>query len=241
MEAPSIEPHLVMQNLGLCRGENQWLFRKMNLTLPRRQLIAVTGRSGAGKSSLLRLLCGMESNTEGEVQLVSCVGCPYSTAELQKKIGVVFQNFRLTHNASLLQNVLCGRLGRYAWWQTILGFPQQDVKEAESLLATLGLQHLTHHWVAEVSGGEQQRTALARTLFQEPELLLADEPISQLDSVLTHQVLAHLKRYAVKNNATVLCVLHDQALVERYADQVLALNPESENNWKLYPGASRAE
>jgi phosphonate transport system ATP-binding protein len=236
MECHMTKPQVTAQSLGLSREGKRWLFRQMSWTLPRRQFIALTGPSGAGKSSLLRLLCGLESPTEGEIHFRCNAGCLHDPSRFQKKVGVVFQNLRLTGNASLLQNVLCGRLGRYAWWQTILGFPKPDVREAEALLTTLGLKHLTHRWVAEVSGGEQQRTALARALFQEPELLLADEPISQLDPTLTHQILAHLKKYALDNNATVICVLHDPALVERYADQVLNLNPNTPGNWTLRPG-----
>ncbi|NJK92211.1 MAG: ATP-binding cassette domain-containing protein [Blastochloris sp.] len=87
--------------------------------------------------------------------------------------------------------------------------------------------------VAEVSGGEQQRTALARALFQKPEILLADEPISQLDQKLTHQVLTRLKNYVTEQNATVICVLHDPALVQIYADSTLCLDPSRPNAWKV--------
>jgi ABC-type phosphate/phosphonate transport system ATPase subunit len=105
----------------------------------------------------------------------------------------VFQNFLLIGNGTLLHNVLCGRLGRYPWWRTLAGFPRTDRVEAFNILARLGLEGHVHRRAFEVSGGEQQRAALARALFQEPEMFLADEPVSNLDSELTGRVLEILR------------------------------------------------
>jgi ABC-type phosphate/phosphonate transport system ATPase subunit len=101
------------------------------------------------------------------------------------------------------------------------------------LIADLGLGGYAHRWVGETSGGEQQRTALARALFQEPELLLADEPVSNLDSYLTGRVLGLLRQEASQHRRTVFCVLHNPELVDRFADIVLSLDPRDPQGWRL--------
>jgi phosphonate transport system ATP-binding protein len=124
----------------------------------------------------------------------------------------------LINNSSLLKNVLCGRLGRHPWWKTIFHLSRHEKEEAYRILFDLGLGSLIHRWVAEVSGGEQQRTAIARALFQEPEIILADEPVSNLDTYLTGRVLGMLKQQAHLHQRTILCVLHNPDLVGRFAD-----------------------
>ena len=144
----------------------------------------------------------------------------------RKRLGIVFQNFLLIGNGTLLHNVLCGRLGRYPWWRTLAGFSRADRHEAFKTLDGLGLAGHVHRRAFEVSGGEQQRAALARALFQEPEMFLADEPVSNLDPDLTLRVLEILRAQTRQDSRTVVCVLHDQEMVERFADMVITLNPE---------------
>jgi phosphonate transport system ATP-binding protein len=159
--------HLALRNLGICRN-GKWLFRNLQLEIPRGKFVAVLGPSGVGKSSLLASLAGLLVPTEGEITY-RCQGqCLHQPSNFQKKIGIVFQNLMLINNSSLLKNVLCGRLGRHPWWKTALCFPREEKDQAYRILFDLGLAHLVHRWVSEVSGGEQQRTAIARALFQEP-------------------------------------------------------------------------
>ncbi|NJK92212.1 MAG: ATP-binding cassette domain-containing protein [Blastochloris sp.] len=140
------EPHLTVRDLGLRRDTDRWLFRHMNWELPRHQFIALTGASGVGKSSLLRMLCGLENPSEGSVTYCCNEGCHHDPRQYQKKVGVIFQNLRLIGNSSLLNNVLCGRLARYQWWQTSFGFPSVEEEEALTLLEEFGLAHLSHKW-----------------------------------------------------------------------------------------------
>ena len=224
--------HVTLKGLGVRRGE-RWVFRDLNLAVPRGAFVAVVGPSGVGKSSLLAALGGLLRPDEGSVRFVCGQGGVHEPCDFQPQIGMVFQNFMLVANSTVLDNVLCGRLGRLAWWRTLVGFPRRDRQEAFRILADLGLGPHVHRWVGETSGGEQQRTALARALFQEPEILLADEPVSNLDTYLTGRVLGLLRQEASLQRRTVFCVLHNPELVERFADLALSLDPHDPLGWRV--------
>ncbi len=225
-------PHLSIKGLGLKRN-GRWLFRNLSWEVPRGSIVAVVGPSGVGKSSLLNCFAGLVTPSEGELTLCCNAGCLHEPTGYQKRVGIIFQNFLLSDNSSILRNVLCGRLGRYPWWQTLFRFPHADKQAAAQLLTHLGLAEYLHRRAADISGGEQQRTAIARALFQEPELLLADEPVSNLDPELCGRVLSLLRREAHENGRTVFCVLHDSTLLERFADYALSLDPEAPEKWQI--------
>jgi phosphonate transport system ATP-binding protein len=206
----------------------------MDVEMPRGKFIAIVGPSGAGKTSLLGCLAGTLAPSEGEVVFRCAHGCHHSPPAFRKRLGIVFQNFLLIGNGTLLHNVLCGRLGRYPWWRTLTGFPRTDRAEAFEILNLLGLAPQVHRRASEVSGGEQQRAALARALFQEPEMFLADEPVSNLDADLTCRVLEILRAQTRGQSRTVVCVLHDRDLVERFADLVVELNPDRPEGWTIH-------
>ncbi len=227
-------PHLELRGLGLRRGD-RWLVRGLDATIPRGAFVAVVGPSGVGKSSFLAAIAGLLAPAEGEL-IVRCLqGGAHRPAEPERQrcTGVIFQNNLLTPNASVLTNTLAGRLGRHSAWRTLFGFPRADRAAAYRILCDLGLGAHVHRWSCQTSGGEQQRTAIARALLQEPELYLADEPVSALDAYLTGRVLGLLRQEAREHGRTVLCVLHNPDLVDRFADLALSFDPADPANWKL--------
>ena len=232
--APDGDAHILVSGLGVRRAE-RWLFRDLNLTVPRGAFVAVVGPSGAGKSTLLACLAGALAPGEGEIRLRERSGRLVAPEQCRPRIGCVFQRLLLVENSSVLANVLCGRLGRPRWWPTLFGAPRAEREAAFAIAADLGLAPHTHRWVAELSGGEQQRTAIARALFQEPDLYLADEPISNLDTYLTGRVLGRLRQEAAQQGRTVFCVLHDPTLVDRFADLVVSIDPNDPHGWRVRP------
>jgi phosphonate transport system ATP-binding protein len=226
------DAHLLVRDLGVERG-GRWVFRGLSLALARGELLAVVGPSGAGKSSLLACLAGLLEPTEGDAAHAGPASTLRPPAALRGRMGLVFQDLRLVPTSSLLRNVRCGRLGRRPWWATAFGLPPGERGEALALLETLGLGAVAHRRASRASGGEQQRAALARALFLEPEVVLADEPVSALDVEGAAAALSLLKREAARWRATVVCVLHDPPLVERFADRVLVVDPRLAEGWRL--------
>lgn len=221
-----------IQKLGLERG-NRWLFRDLNFEIPCGSFVVLSGPSGVGKSSLLQTLAGLLTPSEGLITYSCDQGCHHNPQNYQSKIGFIFQKLNLIPNNSVLKNLLCGRLGEYPWWKTLFGFPKRDIQKAESILEKLGILSLSAKWVCETSGGEQQRTAIARTLIQEPELILADEPVAHLDLPLARSILSLLKSETTQRNATTLCALHQPELIQEFADWILELSPHDPRGWKI--------
>ncbi len=221
--AAAASGNLSVRGLALARGGRR-LFGEMSWELPRGKFLAVTGPSGVGKSSLLACIRGTLEPMEGEVTLA---------AADPKAIGIIFQHLRLSNNLTVLTNVLCGRLGRYPWWRSLVGFGEADRVAAFAVIGRLGIGGLCHKPVRNISGGEQQRTAVARVLFQEPDVILADEPTSDLDHALARSVLSEFRQLCRTKNATVICVMHDDRMVAEFADLELRLDADKPNGWEM--------
>ncbi|MBT3668497.1 MAG: ATP-binding cassette domain-containing protein [Opitutae bacterium] len=224
--------HLETHKLGLSRNGN-WLFRNLDLKIPSGSLVAILGPSGVGKSSLLSCLSGSEIQTEGKIEFHFKNGKVRTTENINPELGIIFQSLRLTEHVTVLENVLYGKIAKYGIKQSIFGFPEQDMKHAYQILKDLGIAHLAHKWTSQTSGGEKQRTAIARTLFQSPKIILADEPVSNLDTYYSGRVMGLLRNLANQEGKIIMTALHDPQLVSRFADFALSLNPEDPEGWNL--------
>ncbi len=232
MEAASTEPVISARNLGFKRGD-RWIFRHLDLELRAGSFLALVGPSGVGKSTLLSCLCGFRTPDEGEVHIRLPGQSSTSPRDLRRYFGIVFQDLQLTAKADLLTNVLCGRLARFTCLRTLFGFPHTQRLEAYRLLCELGVGQNPHKWASQMSGGEQQRVAIARTLFQQPHLYFADEPVSSLDSYYAGRVLGLLRQETAKPPKAVICVLHNAEHINRFADLALSLNPNDPAGHKI--------
>jgi lipoprotein-releasing system ATP-binding protein len=219
------ERHPVVEARGLTksyRGEDGsvlHILEGLDLEVARGEMVAVIGASGAGKSTLLHLLGALDRPTGGEVRLDGAVLAGLGDDELaairNRKVGFVFQFHHLLREFSAVENVMIP--------QRIAGVPVPEARRrAETLLERLGLAARLHHRPSQLSGGEQQRTAVARALATSPAILLADEPSGNLDQrngELLHDILAELARDL---GMGMVVVTHNQSLAAR-ADRVLLL------------------
>jgi phosphonate transport system ATP-binding protein len=200
----------------------------VSFEVPDGQFLAVIGLSGSGKSTLLRCINRLIDPTDGQILWNGEDVTAASEEELRRirrKIGMVFQHFNLVHRSSVITNVLAGRLGYVnPAWSLVNRFPKDDVEKAKKQLARVGIADKADQRADELSGGQQQRVGIARALMQDPEMILADEPVASLDPVLAHSIMQYLELFNQEDGVTVLCSLHFLDLVHRYADRVVALN-----------------
>jgi phosphonate transport system ATP-binding protein len=200
----------------------------VSFDVPDGQFLAVIGLSGSCKSKLLRCINRLIEPTAGQILWNGediTRASPEEMRRIRRRIGMVFQHFNLVHRSKVITNVLAGRLGYVnPAWSLLNRFPKQDVEKALQQLARVGIADKANHRADELSGGQQQRVGIARALMQDPQMILADEPVASLDPVLAHSIMKHLEDINEKDNVTVLCSLHFLDLVHRYADRVVALN-----------------
>jgi phosphonate transport system ATP-binding protein len=185
------------------------------------------GPSGAGKSTLMRVLNALVKPTQGRVWLgsVEVTRAPGAAVRRERrKIGMVFQQFNLIKRVTALENVLLGRLGYNPVWRTTLhAYTKTDKELAMRLLDRVGMADQAWQRADTLSGGQQQRVGIARALAQEPELILADEPISALDPKSSEQIMDLLRTIQREDGISVIANLHHLDAVREYAERVIAL------------------
>jgi len=220
---------LEIRDLVVRYDKRRTILNGVSLNVTRGTRVAVVGPSGSGKTTLFRSINGFAPVESGSVlvdgaEVTNARGRALRT--LRTRIGVVSQRHDLVDGLAVHQNVMAGALGRWSWWHALryLVWPaQHELDQAASALARVGLRDRLRSRTSALSGGEHQRVAIARTLVQQPLLLLADEPIASLDPKLAEQILALLCGLAEENHVTLLCSLHQPQLAEQYFDRIVAM------------------
>lgn len=191
------------------------------------EFLVIIGLSGSGKSTLLRCINRLHEPTSGEITFMGKDITHVSGKELRglkQQIGMVFQQFNLIKRRSVITNVLTGSLGRLSTFQTITeSFPPELIEDAMKALRIVGIEEKAYIRADALSGGQQQRVAIARSLMQNPKLLLADEPVASLDPATSNSVMHYFEKINKELGTTVICNLHFLSLVRKYASRVIAL------------------
>jgi phosphonate transport system ATP-binding protein len=189
--------------------------------------VALVGPSGAGKTSLIRLLNGTVAATRGRVRALGCDYREASTREIRaarRRIGTVHQHFDLVAQLRAVHNVNAGRLGTWPCWKAALSLARPfEVSNAEAALRRVGIGDKLRERTGDLSGGEQQRVAIARVLVQEPEVILADEPIASLDPARGREVVDLLFEISDETGTTLVASLHDLDVALGRFDRVIGL------------------
>jgi cell division transport system ATP-binding protein len=207
-----------LHNVTKVYGTDVLALDNLSFTVDKGEFVFLTGPSGAGKSTLLRLLLRQEVPTTGTLQVGGRDLAALSTSEVQayrRSLGVVFQDFKLIATKTVFDNV--------TFVMRVLGVPvDQQRRKTYQVLKWVGLQHRALAFPPELSGGEQQRIAIARALVTEPQVVLADEPTGNLDPDLSLEIM-DLFRDINASGTTVLVATHDRALIAHVGRRVLHL------------------
>lgn len=195
----------------------------INFEVHERELVAVLGPSGAGKTTLFRCVTGLLRPDSG-VASVAGLDVGQLRGQQRRHIAVVFQQFNLVSRLSALDNVLAGRLGYVSAWRGwSRRFPKADRLLALECLDRVGLLTKAQQRADTLSGGQQQRVAIARALAQQPDIIIADEPIASLDPNISAEIMALLRDICHTDGVSVLCSLHQLHLATAYADRLIGL------------------
>ncbi|MEO0988166.1 MAG: phosphonate ABC transporter ATP-binding protein [Cyanobacteria bacterium J06639_14] len=197
----------------------------VSLQLNRGEFAIVLGSSGAGKSTLLRTLNYLHPPTDGKViaEGIGDLSQPSLLRLHRKRTGMIFQQHQLIERHSALKNVLMGRLAYHSFWRSLLPLPKLDQQIALDCLDRVNLLDKALTPARSLSGGQQQRVGIARALAQQPQLMLADEPIASLDPASAHQVLSLLRNICKSEGIAALLSLHQVDFAKEYGDRIIGL------------------
>ena len=216
MEAVIVKDLIKVYKLGSVEVQ---ALRGLSMTVERGEMVSLIGPSGSGKTTLLNIIGGLDTATAGYVKVFDVEVTKLSPPELveyrRRTVGHVFQTMNLIPTLTAAENVELPMMA--------LGIPREERrKRVEELIEIVGLKHRMNHKPGELSGGEQQRVALAAALANDPPLILADEPTGELDTVNAKIVVDYLRRVNEEMGKTIIMVTHDPA-VARVADRILRI------------------
>ena len=229
---------LEVKKLRQAYDGNSPVLHGVSFSVDQGEFAGVIGLSGAGKSTLLRCINRLIDASSGQILVPDALLTGKSNGStidvlklnaselrtLRRKIGMIFQQFNIVTRLSVIENVLSGGLGYQPAFRSALRlFNREEKRHALLNLKRVGLLEHAYKRADELSGGEQQRVAIARTLMQKPAIILADEPVSSLDPKLSRVVLDILKRICREDGITAVVSLHTLELTREYADRVIGL------------------
>lgn len=216
-------PHLKIRGLNKfyeVQGQRLHALKDINLDIPKAQIVGIIGKSGAGKSSLLRTLNGLESIDTGSILIHQQNIAELSHTELIKtrqKIGMIFQHFNLMSAKTVWENV--------ALPLRIAGYDKAEVEQrVNDVLTLVGLEAKLNDYPAQLSGGQKQRVGIARALVSQPEILLCDEATSALDPESTANILVLLKQINQDLGLTIVLITHEMQVIQEICDQVIVID-----------------
>ena len=219
-------PNAVLQlhSLGVTYPQGVVALRSVDLTFHRGEFTVLLGRSGAGKSTLLRSLNHLVQPTAGQVVSARTgrLGSAQSLRAHRRSTAMIFQHHHLIARHTALQSVLTGRLAYHGFWRSLM-MPAADVALAAECLARVGLADKLMARVDRLSGGQRQRVGIARALAQQPQIVLADEPVASLDPATAAQVLELLRAIGREVGITMIVSLHQLDYARQFADRIIGL------------------
>ncbi|PKM66736.1 MAG: phosphonate ABC transporter ATP-binding protein [Firmicutes bacterium HGW-Firmicutes-19] len=199
----------------------------VDLSIEQGEFVCIIGLSGAGKSTLLRSINQMHQITGGKLTVD---GVDVSTLKgkdlrrFRRNIGMVFQSFNLVKRTTVIKNVLAARVADMPLWKSLLGlYAKQDKIIALEALDQVGILEKAYSRADQLSGGQQQRVALARTVAQQPKIILADEPVASLDPVTSQQVMNDFVKINKALNITVIANMHHVDIALKYANRIIGV------------------
>ena len=199
----------------------------VNLKIQQGEFVGIIGLSGAGKSTLIRTINRMIDISDGQLIVDDTDVSKLSGASLRKfrrKIGMIFQSFNLVTRTTAIKNVLTSNVPDMPFFKVLFGlFSKEQKLKALDALDKVGILDKAYTRCDQLSGGQQQRVALARTLNQNPTIILADEPVAALDPVTAHQVMSDFKRINTEMNISILINIHHVDLALSYADRIIGI------------------
>ncbi|MBN2268645.1 MAG: phosphonate ABC transporter ATP-binding protein [Acholeplasmataceae bacterium] len=202
--------------------------KNVDLVIEPGQFVAIIGLSGAGKSTLIKLVNKMIDVTEGNIT-VNGLEIPNlkgkALRRYRRHVGMVFQSFNLINRTTVINNVLAARVPDMNPFLSMFGFyTKKDKLLALESLYKVGILEKAYIRADQLSGGQQQRVALARTLAQNPTIILADEPVASLDPITANQIMSDFERINKTENITILVNMHHVDLALKYATRVIGIN-----------------
>ncbi|MDM9379660.1 phosphonate ABC transporter ATP-binding protein [Chlorogloeopsis sp. ULAP01] len=199
--------------------------KSISLGFDQGQFTVILGASGSGKSTLLRCLNGLKQVSAGRITVKSLGNLqePRVLHQHRKRTGMIFQQHQLIGRQTAIENVLIGRLAYHSTLRSLLPLPKADKYIALECLDRVGLLSKALIRIDNLSGGQQQRVGIARALAQQPQLILADEPVASLDPASAHKVLSFLRQICEEDGISVIVSLHQVDLARAYADRIVGL------------------